>query len=124
MKTQKTKFFVTYEQAKLLKEKKFDEAVSGIFLNEEFELLLGEISNTNIINPAYCSAPQQWEVIEWLRVNHGIWIVALPMLFNGTEISWYPSYYENGVGEDMDKEFETPQEAYSEALDYVLKNLI
>ena len=26
------------------------------------------------------SRPEQWQVVEWLRVNHGIWITPIPRL--------------------------------------------
>jgi hypothetical protein len=85
--------YATFEQAKLLKEKG---------LNDHFYHRQGEDS-TRWVSCKYCydpldesktlqlwsdniesstkerlerliSAPEQWQVVEWLRVNHGIWI--------------------------------------------------
>ena len=72
------------------------------------------------------SAPEQWQVVEWLRVNHNIFIqVVAEVYIDGTNYLWNtinlakdestPWYGDNG-------EYNTPQEAYSAAFDYILKN--
>jgi hypothetical protein len=62
-------------------------------------------------------------VIEWLRINHGIWIYVLP----------YSTLFRPYAEEIIDKDrfgkweghkYNTPQEAYSAAFDYILKELI
>jgi hypothetical protein len=86
-------------------------------------------------------------VIEWLRINHGIWILVLPQDRSGVDFrineSEYPSHalffsiikYEKNysckelINTSNDKgklflHFDTPQEAYSAAFDYILKELI
>jgi hypothetical protein len=91
------------------------------------------------------SAPEQWQVCEWLRHNHGIWILVLPQDRSGVDFrinkSEYPSHalffsiikYEKNysckelINTSNDKgklflHFDTPQEAYSAAFDYILKN--
>ena len=63
-------------------------------------------------------------VIEWLRVNHGIWIYVLPYS------TLFRPYAEELVDNDKFGKWEghkysTPQEAYNAAFDYVLNsNLI
>lgn len=70
-------------------------------------------------------APEQWQICEWLRINHGIWI----------NVNWYPENEINKWNSTIDKignfkqlaylkDFNSPQEAYSAAIDYVLNNLI
>lgn len=105
-------------------------------------------------------APEQWMVIEWLRVNHGIWIEVIRdkrnlKWNNKTEmntdgflctvvddrttqiVEHNPDNHWQG-GEDIgtessrvdiwrkqgDRLFDSPQEATSEAIDYVLEHLI
>jgi hypothetical protein len=70
------------------------------------------------------SAPEQWQVVEWLRVNHGVWVVAIPMLHNGVTLTYYPSIFEQGVGEDIEKYFNSPREAYSEAFNYIMQHIL
>jgi hypothetical protein len=107
--------YVTFEQAKLLKEEGFDEKTQTIF---QYSADWNKVET----NPKYyvdgcsqCSRPEQWQVVEWLRVNHNIWIY----VFRSKE-----GYFYNIVTGKNDPVFETPQEAYSAAFDYVLNNLI
>jgi hypothetical protein len=59
-------------------------------------------------------------VVEWLRVNHGIWVYSYN---NGT--SWIGSIQKtNGSIIRIIPANDTPQEAYSAAFDYILNNLI
>jgi hypothetical protein len=74
--------YVTREQAKWLKEKEFDLPTYAYYSGLNF--YTGEYKNhsqTTIGDTpmhkmliGYISAPEQWQVVEWLRVNHGIWI--------------------------------------------------
>jgi len=135
--------YITFEQAKWLREKGFDEECSHSYKEVEPIILYQhqdkkynnsfkkEWQNTvrknsqmdNAVINRY-SAPEQWQVVEWLRVNHGIWVIVLPELLNGEKIRYYPSIFEKGVGEDIEQYFDTPQEAISAAFDYILKELI
>lgn len=98
--------YVTSDQVKKLKEKKF---------YEEDDLIV---------------MPEQWEVIEWLRVNHKIWIAIDVDCrdFFGTDLLFF--FRICSVGEDLrclytsEKYFETPEEATSTAIDITLNNLI
>lgn len=117
--------YVTFEQAKLLFEKNFNEYCNSYY--EKDKSLHQYVGNYNsedqeIYMPHY-SRPEQWMVIEWLRVKHGIWIYILPY-----SILFRP-YAEELVDEDRFGKWEghkynTPQEAYSAAFDYILNNLI
>ena len=51
--------YVRFDTAKLLKEKGF--------ANIQIDYGLNQMLNQS--NP-----PEQWQVVEWLRVNHGIWV--------------------------------------------------
>jgi hypothetical protein len=93
------------------------------------------------------SRPEQWQVVEWLRVNHGIWILILPQDKSAVDFridkSKYPNHalffsiikYEEDcsckelINTSDDKgevffHFDSPQEAYSAAFDYILNILI
>jgi hypothetical protein len=116
--------YITFEQAKWLKEKGFDEScrmlINGVY--EPFHLNLIEtqyFQNNSVLLKDCYSAPEQWQVVEWLRVNHGIWI--------------YCKYQKRGkiifVIEDLQgnnitisPDLNSPQEAYSAAFDYIKNN--
>jgi hypothetical protein len=134
--------YVTFEQAKWLKEIGFNEycvikyflkkpsgyninynketpynitGYDGILLNEKY-----------IDNNVFIYASEQWQVVEWLRINHGIWVESLhrgdmgDFIFKVVELNennWkkHPHYIHN-------EGFNSPQEAYSAAFDYIKDN--
>jgi hypothetical protein len=138
--------YVTFEQAKWLKEKGFDEECK-FYYDLGFKELTFHVEDTwknSEIQNGYpngvfeklgkypmISAPEQWKVVEWLRVNHSIWVLALPTI-NGyyaykiIDVQLNPEKpierppYNDVSGED----YHTPQEAYSAAFGYVLNNLL
>ncbi len=72
------------------------------------------------------SAPEQWQVCEWLRVNHSIWVSCYPTS-NPLKCQFRIYKNDNGVmgqvyDDYMGKEFNLPQEAYSAAFDYIKQN--
>jgi hypothetical protein len=132
---------VTYEIAKWLKEKGFDQNINNAWFNRVGNYLgicnvkedgtqvtySNTYSSAELVTREYynecCSyrycAPEQWQVVEWLRVNHGIWI--------------YCKYQKRGkiifVIEDLQgnnitisPDLNSPQEAYSAAFDYIKDN--
>jgi hypothetical protein len=77
-------------------------------------------NGSNKILPTY-HAPEQWQLVEWLRINHGIWVYVLP----------YSTLFRPYAEELIDKDrfgkweghkYDSPQEAYSAAFDYILNN--
>ncbi len=137
--------YVTFEQAKLLKEKGFgigcehyyehaltskkdiQDGYGGPFGWKKGETHLqstGFFLNSSKYDSSnkswfLCEAPEQWQVIEWLRINHGIWIGVLEHKIKGEG-----NYYESIVGVMTFSGYNSPQETYSAAFDYVLNNLI
>ena len=110
---------VTFEQAKSLKKKGFD-----IEVNKKYSKY-GHLSkylqfpeNINQYNfDGELSAPEQYQVVEWLRVKHGIFISVL-------ECNDKSGYYWRILDEGPSTiTFNLPQEAYSAAIDYVLAGL-
>jgi hypothetical protein len=154
--------YVTFEQAKWLKEKGFnlllpyyyfedgefrEYSLTGTngYYGEEYKFSLSEFNenwNDEWLTKKSgdrcfgCSkdrgyfetfsAPEQHQVVEWLRVNHGIWISCYPTS-NPLKCQFRIYKNDNGVmgqvyDDYMGKEFNSPQEAYSAAFDYLIKN--
>jgi len=120
--------YVKFEQAKKLKEKGFDENCR-MLINGDYEphhLNLTETflqKNSEILESCY-SVPEQWQVVEWLRVKHNIWI-NVNWFYIDEIIKWNATVDYIGVlsGFYYCGKYETPEEAYSEAFNYVLNNL-
>jgi len=108
--------YVTFEQAKLLKEKGFDVDTEHHY-NIDGEQYKPVFTSTDI------SAPEQWQVVEWLRINYDIWITC-----GRDEDNYKCEVYTIKSGNKHVptglKSFPSPQEAYSAAFDYILKHLI
>jgi hypothetical protein len=118
--------YITFEQAKWLKEKGFDEScrmlINGAY--EPFHLNLIEtqfFQNNSVLLKDCYSAPEQWQVVEWLRVNHGIWVSICPSIDTNFEFMIYKKDVIYGSGK-YKSNFNSPQEAYSAAFDYIKDN--
>jgi hypothetical protein len=127
--------YVTWEQAKWLKEKGFDVNTHmgyAYFQNLRKYKLMSHRESKDY------SAPEQWQVVEWLRVVHGIWIVVDWMTRTKPYNSGYYCHL-RGTSKRLNQDnfivindtlnpgyevFNSPQEAYSAAFDYILKELI
>ena len=133
--------YVDFNTAKWLKEKGFDVNVKSYYTtSEEFtpkdyyyfgnEINYNSpVNDVNTINGTI-SRPEQWQVVEWLRVNHGIHAIidkSIDRNYNG----WWFKILEQKIESENPKfidesvnYFDSPQEAYSAAFDYILKELI
>jgi hypothetical protein len=126
--------YCTFEQAVILKEKGFDVHVRQRWIiaenldGDKFEFLQlegGLFDWNNVKYPEVLSAPEQWQIVEWLRVNHGIWVEVRYYEFVKMFIYEIVGLNNNkGMTSRGVEHFDTPQEAYSAAFDYTLKNLI
>lgn len=66
-------------------------------------------------------APEQWQVVEWLRINHDIWINVFQNL---GFVSFSALIYKQGnVIGNINEEFNSPQEVYSVAFDHIINQL-
>jgi hypothetical protein len=135
-----TPHYVTFEQAKKLKEKgpKFKSQYNQWLLAEDkgddskkFICHSDDLSNYTYVddetehNVYHClSIPEHWQIVEWLRVNHGIWVYVR----NFETVDFCSYILQKGESliafNNENKGYETPQEAYSAAFDYILNNLI
>jgi hypothetical protein len=137
--------YVTHEQAKWLKEKGFNEECIMFYTQPNSKMfgidehgryysiknkpktlwIMGNVATLNIKNVLL--APEQHVVIEWLRINHGIWVsVNIAM-----DDKWYFELYnlkdkrnaEIIIEDENVTDFHnSPKEAYSAAFDYIKNN--
>jgi hypothetical protein len=148
--------YITFEQAKWLKEKGYEiDSNEVLFCRDEINNIEEhQIKNRDVIRARGIGyildddeyrVYEQHQVVDWLRVEHGIWILVLPQEQSGVDFrednSKYPyhalffsiikyeedySYKElintsNNEGK-LFLHFNTPQEAYSAAFDYIKNN--
>jgi hypothetical protein len=131
--------YTTFEQAKLLKEKGFNEECNMFYTKPNSKMfgvdehgryypikskpkelwIVGNVVTLNLKNVIL--APEQHQVVEWLIVNHGIWVYSYT---NGK--IWY-ACIQHTFGDMVELpsrlgEHNSPQEAYSAAFDYILNN--
>ena len=112
---------VSFELAKLLKEKGFDEVCQqwysvegGLYYQDEFD------NNRGFIPVCECEAPTITEVVMWLYEKHGIWIYAHRI----DQKEFYWSIDTDKKEFTSGENFKTPTEAYEAAIEYTLKNLL
>jgi hypothetical protein len=129
--------YVTFQQAKFLRDKGFNVPLRKVYntLGQLWDSHYGTMSNDDIDSGASCTAPEQWQVVEWLRIQHGI-LVRVESDCYGQR--WFAQFstcsekrwmdmegrYLVAVADRQIPECASPQEAYSLAFDYTLKNLI
>ena len=67
---------------------------------------------------------EQWLVVEWLRVNHGIWIEVVISENKKFESEIYntKNLITKHIFDKHSELYNTPQEAYSTAFDYIKEN--
>ena len=120
--------YVTFEQSKWLKEKGFDVPCQFLYVDGKYRIDFekeGDLFNNRYpstqIPIDWCLAPEQHQVVEWLRVNHGIWVFVAREPETGV---YYPNIDVNKGDKYFDKfdDYDSPQEAYSAAFDYILNN--
>ena len=127
--------YITFEQAKLLKKKRFNVPLSKVYntLGELWNSHYSTMSNDDVDPGTSCVAPEQWQVVEWLRVNHGIWVTVYIMEKDNLIGDGWTFYFDYSIKQmkigliDIPKtleEFNSPQEAYSAAFDYILDKLV
>lgn len=125
--------FVSFEVAKLLKEKGFNERTEFLYENEKTKLIESYVTNS-MLGPECCSAPTQQVALRWLREIHKINITVTPNLY---ETTFAFDVYKQGIdgwermegdtdlvytGEDpLWENYPTYEEAANNGIKYVLK---
>lgn len=133
-----TEDYTSYEVAKLLKEKGFDEICShewgvpdidGGYILQKWSIYNGEIRNSELINDAY-ACPTHQMAMKWLREVHKVHISIYP--FNRELPVTDEFYYTCDIATSKlsSKEghlrgvWKTYEEATEAAIKYTLENLI
>ena len=111
---------VSFEIAKVLKEKGFNIPQLYFYIDGDISWKVDNTRCRNQIEGEY-AAPTIAEVVMWLYEKHGIWINC-NIAPNFETFSCYVVHKKLG-GYDTE-EFNSPTEAFSEAIEYTLKNLI
>ena len=124
---------VSFELAKLLKEEGFDLPVCNVFETSmlhgrecyffEKEYELDKHNKQDGENTNYYSRPTIAEVVMWLYEKHQIWIET-PFWDSKFRIKVVDIKNETVLKGIDFNQFNTPTEAYEEAIKYTLKNLI
>lgn len=73
--------YVSYEVAKLQKEKGYNETSKSYYWNEVFYAGVFELTNNDRKGNGYCSAPSLSETAKWLREEHNIAVCPVPYKF-------------------------------------------
>lgn len=118
-----TEDYVSYETAKLLKEKGFDEKCSRWYVVHESQE--GIVEKGFGENQFYINAPTQQMAMAWLREVHKIYITISPVSGKGygailCDVGDFDDF--NYIGET--DYFFHPEEAVEAAIKYALENLI
>jgi hypothetical protein len=126
--------YVTFEQAKSLKDKGFKGRSryyggSGELVEVPNIIEYDYRHTNNEMQRFRWEAPEQHQVVEWLRVNHEIWVLVNIAM----DDKWYFELYnlkdkrnaEIIIEDENVTDFHnSTKEAYSAAFDYILKELI
>lgn len=122
--------YVTFEQSKWLKEKGFDyyklfEDFSDYYdyfdRKVQGRIHISDFSKGEDPDNNWIPVPEQHQVVEWLWLNHGIWI-EVPF-WDGKFSAKIVNTNTNVVIKGVDfEEFNSPQEGYSAAFDYIREN--
>lgn len=130
---------VSFEIAKLLKEKEYPQLNQGLYYtkNRERGLDVWCFNNKTEKPFAQYSAPTIAEVVMWLYKKYGIWTEVYPREFKELNLMWSytltkieSTYTINGIEfPNIEKPDDIPTwksltEAYEAAINYILNNLI
>lgn len=119
-----TEDYVSFETAKLLKERGFNELTYAYYLpNASFYLSPMEIDNKNLYSQGCISAPTLQMAMKWLREVHKVYISISHRLSHNADNDVCFSFWIN-EGEITDGEWLSYEEACENAIRYVLENLI
>ena len=118
-----TEDYISFEIAKLLKEKGFDEKTFTYY--EDGMLCHGDWFEWNRSPLGHISAPTHQMAMKWLREVHNIAVVIVPSMFWGKyNVSIYKKGNDYPIGFDGDSLISSYEEACEAAIKYCLTNLI
>lgn len=114
--------YIIFEQAEWLKEKEFNVPTLTYWSKRDGLIDNGiKLDNYNNRGEWTTSRPEQWQVVEWLRINHNIdlYVRKVRAMDNSTGYMWV--IFE-GDSLPISKKLDSLQEAYSAAFDYIKNN--
>ena len=123
--------YVTFEQAKWLKEKGMylDGYLQDVWLGNKYEKKRGKIVEAPVFGLGSSSKlPEQHQVVDWLLEKHGIWVSVGNVYSEYTHWAYGIGKENKGMilpfrqGQDSHDYFNSPQQAYSAAFDYIRNN--
>ena len=123
-----TEDYVSFETAKLLKEKGFNEICSTLYdlRNKDFIEQIGQVfTNSQFLN--LITAPTLQKAMKWLRKEKGIAIIPIiSSILDNEKFLWDIKIVVAKTNETYSQGwiYEEPEEAYDTAIKYVLENLI
>ena len=128
-----TEDYVSFETAKLLKEKGFNENTDKQFNSDK---IVGDynITDRSRYPERYLDAPTLQMAMKWLREVHKLYITVVPFPLNfehediqdgwGCEVTHLSDLSYDGNYEFFQKRYPTHEEATEAAIKYCLENLI
>lgn len=126
--------FVSYDIALLLKEKGFREKCIATYNLQTLEFNVEEVYQdwTSKWQGYYVSVPTLQMALKWLRDVHHLYIaVGIGCDVDNPKLQFYTPYitqfgetYTDYLGDFDEAEYETSEEAASDALKYALENLV
>lgn len=132
-----TEDYVSFETAKLLKEKGFNESCYQKYDDEGYLSFnhVGYINSDKPCDDFYALAPTLQMAMKWLREEHSIIIIVEPHIFNPQEgrttqfrfSVWVEDNYEDPYFDDPEYQFEsfsTYEKTCDVAIKYCLTNLV
>lgn len=125
-----TEDYVSFETAKLLKEKGFDESIQYFYKFDSKELYRGTAFTNTQIGDKFYNAPTLQMAMKWLREVHNLciepyrtasgYLYTISKIWTGSEI-----YSDEFNGDDEDSgQWTTYEKACEAAIKYCLENLI
>jgi len=119
---------VSFEIAKLLKEKGFDDFTQIWYQHGEgiSGCVEGKRDYYNRKGDIYTSAPTISDVVMWLYEKYGIWVSSQPFIRHNQTIVWlYDIFKNNYIIEQLppSKGVNSPTKAYEAAIEYCLTEL-
>jgi hypothetical protein len=130
--------YITFEQAKWLKEKGYEiDTDEVLFFRDEINNIEEhQIKNRDVIYNAGINyivdedeyrVYEQHQVVDWLLEEHGIWVHSAPENNEEDIVKWYYTIQRIDTEVRFIRrfgEFNTPQEVYSAAFDYLISQNI
>ena len=126
-----TEQYVSFEIAKLLKEKGFNELCQYAYLSYGYRFSSRNTCNTSVIikdSRCNCTAPTQQMVMQWLREKHNLCIIIFPIVTDDDGSAgclWDYVISKHLIEQKRSKlAYEKYEDAVEDAIKYCLENLI